>query len=224
MKSLFPVFSILFSLLLLNCQKTVTTARGRVFNYISGKPIANMPVSITGYDGFYPRDSRIPNPCETVQTLTDINGAYELEVDCSGMDQVSMSIGKASHTNPFYNGFFSGKPNSTPKFAYNNVIDFQIDSIDGKINFNFHNLKAVYDTVFFLVQCNALFEGPFLYCGGHNEIGVDAGDTYSRVWFITANRHVKYYWDTVPFTGINATHVDSIYCARNDSITCNISF
>ena len=223
MKTILP-FTLLFSVLLfVHCQKT-TTAKGKVINCISGKPVASITVSITGYDGNNPHDSTIPDPCETVETLTDVNGEYELEVGCSGMDKVSMNVGKSNGADHFYDHFFSYKSSSKPRLGKSNQIDFQIDSIDGKINFQFQNLKATNDTLYVLVQCNALYEGPFLYCGGHNKIGVEGGSTSSKLWYVTANRYVKYYWDTLPFTDLHATHVDSVYCARNDSVSCVISF
>lgn len=206
-----------------NCQKT-TTAKGRVYNYVSGKPIANMPVILTGYDGNKPRDSVNPNPCEIVETKTDANGEYDLEVGCSGMDKASIRIGNVDHTSPFSNFFWGAISTSKLRFAKNNEIDFQVDSVDGKINFIFHNLKVMEDTIYIHVHCDAIGKLPSYYCGGQKQIAVPAGATSSQLSFVTANRYIKYYWDTVPFTGINATHVDSIYCARNDSITCNISF
>lgn len=222
MKSLKLSFVFLISLLLnCNVDKT-TTAHGRVYNYISGNPVAGVRVVLTGYDGNYPHDSVNPDPCETVETTTNLNGEYELEVGCKGMDKVSIGAGYAYA--PYSNGFYDAKRSGNLRLGKSNEIDFQIDSIDGKINFQFQNLKATDDTLYVLVQCNALYEGPFLYCGGHNKIGVEAGAISSKLWYVTANRYVKYYWDTLPFTGLLATHIDSIYCARNDSVSCVISF
>lgn len=214
--------SILFLLLLCNCQKT-TTAKGRVFNYVSGKPIANMPVTLTGYDGNKPRDSTNPNPCEIVETKTNEQGEYDLEVGCNGMDKASISIGNTSNVQPFINWFFHYTASSKLRFGKNNEIDFQIDSVDGKINFNFHNLKTIDDTIYTLVHCNVQGGPDYYYCG-HGQIIVPAGAYVSKIWYVTANRYVRYYWDTVPFTGTYAAHTDSIYCARNDSVGCTISF
>jgi hypothetical protein len=85
-------------------------------------------------------------------------------------------------------------------------------------------MKPVEDSIYVLVHCNALGDLDYYYCGGHNVYAVSAGGSSSDLAYVTANRFVKYYWDTVPFTKTNAAHVDSIYCARNDSVSCVIVF
>ena len=212
----------LFALFLFcNCQKT-TTAKGKVYNYLSGKPVVGAKVFLTGYDGNKPRDSTNPDPCEMVETTTDANGEYELEVGCSGMDKVSIRTGYPN--SPFSNGFYGAWPSEKIRLGKCNEIDFKVDSIDGGIKFALQNEKAVDDSIYLTLHCNGI--GPVLMeCGGQRKIVVPAGQTRYATSLITANRYVKYYWDKAPFTKVDyALHKDSIYCAKNDSTLCTISF
>lgn len=222
MKSLKLSFLFLF-LLFYNCNsEKTTTAHGRVLNYISGKSVAGVRVVLTGYDGNRPRDSVHPNPCETVETTTDANGEYELEVGCRGMDKVSIGAGYAH--SPFSNGFYGAWPSQQIRLGKSNEIDFRVDSIDGKIKFALHNIKAVDDSIYVQLHCNGI-GSIVLECGGQKKINVPAGEVKYFVSSVTANRYVKYYWDKAPFTKVDqAGHKDSIYCVKNDSTLCTISF
>jgi 5-hydroxyisourate hydrolase-like protein (transthyretin family) len=217
--------TILFPALLLliffasNCQKT-TQAKGKVFNYVSGKPIEGITVEMIGYDGLV-GDGGPPERCELSETKTDANGEYQLEVGCTGMDQVEIHVG--DYYQQFQSLYFYSTRSSKLKLGKCNEIDFEIDSIDGRLIFQFYNSQNVGDTVYLKLHCNAIGE-PFYYCAKGMEQYVEAGATDSQSWWVTANRYVKYYWDTVPFEDFNASHIDSIFCNRNDSTICKITF
>ncbi len=209
----------LLAFLCSNCQKT-TQARGVVYNYVTGKPIPGVTVGLIGYDGTV-NDSAVPELCELVETTTDENGVYNLEVGCFGMDDVSIRVGAQGQQ--FFGFYFSAKPSADLRLGKSNEIDFQLDSIDGRLKFQLSNLQGISDTLYLRVYCNA--QGLPTYYGGRiTPIAVPAGATQSRTWYITANRFVKYYWDTVPFSDFNAAHGDSIFCARGDTTVCNIAF
>lgn len=201
-----------------NCQKT-TQAKGKVFNYVSGKPIEGITVELIGYDGLV-GDGGPPERCELSDTKTDANGEYSLEVGCSGMDQVEIHVG--SSYQQYQSLYFFSIRSSKLKLGKCNEIDFEIDSIDGRLKFKIYNAQNVRDTVYLKLHCNAIGE-PFYYCAKGIERYVEAGATDSHSWPVTANRYVRYYWDTVPFEDFNAAHIDSIFCTRNDSTICTIT-
>ncbi len=204
--------------LLFQCQKT-TQAKGKVFNYVSGKPIKGITVEMIGYDGLV-GDGGPPERCELVETQTDANGAYSLEIGCSGMDNVEIHVG--SYYQQFQSLYFFSTRSSKLRLGKSNEIDFEIDSIDGRLKFEIYNSKSVGDSVYVKLHCNAIGE-PFYYCAKGKAQYVEAGSTQTQSWPITANRYVRYYWDTVPFSDFNASHVDSIFCNRNDSTICTIT-
>lgn len=212
-------FLLLLSILLFQCKKT-TQASGKVFNYVSGKPIEGITVQLIGYDGLV-GDGGPPELCELTETKTDVNGEYSLELGCAGMDKVEIHVGGSYQQ--YQTLYFSSTRTSKLKLGKCNEIDFEIDSIDGRLKFQIFNSQNVGDSVFLKLHCNAIGE-PFYYCAKGIKQFVEAGATESHSWPITANRYVRYYWDTVPFEDFNASHIDSIFCNRNDSTICTITF
>jgi len=202
-----------------NCQKT-TQAKGKVFNYVSGKPIKGITVELIGYDGLV-GDGGPPERCELSETVTDANGEYSLEVGCTGMDKVELHVG--SSYQQYQSLYFFSTRSSKLKLGKCNEIDFEIDSIDGRLKFQIYNSQNVGKKVYLKLHCNAIGE-PFYYCAKGIERYVEAGATDSHSWPVTANRYVRYYWDTVPFEDFNASNIDSIFCNRNDSTICTITF
>jgi hypothetical protein len=202
-----------------NCQKT-TQATGVVYNYFTGKPIPGVTVGLIGYDGTQP-DSPVPTRCTLDETTTDENGAYNLEVGCFGMDNVSIRVG--GEHQQFFGFYFFAKRSADLRLGKFNEIDFQLDSIDGGLKVQLFNQQGIDDTLYVRVYCNAIGL-PTYYGGQVTPIAVPGGTSSSKFWYVTANRYVKYYWDTVPFSDFNAAHVDSVFCTRGDTTVCSIVF
>jgi len=91
------------------------------------------------------------------------------------------------------------------------------------MKFQLSNQQNINDTLYLRAYCNAIGY-PTYYGGKTTPIAVPSGATNLKSWHITANRYVKYYWDTVPFADFHAAHVDSIFCASGDTTICSIAF
>lgn len=193
------------------CSSLTTEISGRITDKVTGQPVENASVELYVFDYAHEHDFYAEK-----YTQTDAKGGYYLTAD--GPCTI-----EGGHASVLKDGYWSvyNKPVVGGKAQ---VLDFQLTPEDAVLRVHLKNVSASNSLIYFKYQCNTGDE-PWSYCFGKSypdtlqadqeavKLIAVPGDTYNRV-----------FWDVQDFNKGKAAHLDSIYCARNDTTDLNINF
>lgn len=198
-------FAFLCFFIFVGCSKT-TQVTGVITNAYSGKPVADLKVTLNAYNGVI-HDSSIAKKVGESIVMTNEKGEFTVEYTGKGIDQIGLWLG-GGYSVSHFDVEYSASPESN-ECTETNII---YDAIDGRLNVGLAHLSSPSDSLYFRVDCDFLGDKGTACCNIYFANKLAAGETQTIGFPVTAGRYVYVYWGTTYFKSWNAPNIDSVYC------------